>query len=172
MVLMLAFVFSGCFFKSATSTEFEDALKTVMEAPEGGYTSVSYTSDSTPIVGCNRVITYYGKGVSCTYFEFNDAKSASNYFNRYYENFEDIFEDGSFKGECKKSNSGSRGYVYLKGQFNCHPGKSLFGAGETYGGVYCEDNVMVMVLSHLEANSRYAARDFLKKLGYPYVEVQ
>ncbi|MCQ2528350.1 MAG: hypothetical protein MJ108_04440 [Saccharofermentans sp.] len=172
VIMMLAFVFSGCYFKSATATEFETALKEEMGAPEGGYTVAAYTPDNTPIRGCNKVITYYGNGVSCTYLEFLDDDSASNYFNRYHENFEDIFEDSFFKGECKKSTSGSRGYVYLKGSFSCEPGRSLFGVGQTYGGVYCEGNVVVMVITHMENTSRFAARDFLKKLGYPYIEVQ
>lgn len=170
LIVSMAFIFSGCFFKSANATKFTDKLQEVFGATEKDYSSKTFTADTTPITGCTRVITYFGREVSTTYIEFDNSQNAYNYFTIYYENFEDIFEADGYSGSFKKGSSGSRGYVYLDGNIStAFASSSKFGLGSVYGGVYYQGNVVVLVVTHGSVDSRIHTSDFLDAIGYPHL---
>mgnify|MGYP003291888168 CR=1 FL=1 len=168
IILSMALAFAGCYFKSPDADKFKSSLEKSFDASSTDYVEMTFTEKDTPIKGCKSVVTYFGNGVSCTYYEFGDARQGQTYFDKYYETFEDVIEGGNFSGECKKSSSGSRGYVYFDGRISdAAANDSMFGTGDSYGGAYYEGNVVVVVITHSGSASKSSAEDFLKKVGYP-----
>ncbi|MCQ2532023.1 MAG: hypothetical protein MJ093_04880 [Saccharofermentans sp.] len=171
LVVVMLFALAGCYFKSPSADSFTASLTEVLEAPAADIRNVTYPSKMSPIPGCKRIITYYGGGVSSTYYEFSDPKIAMEYFERYHESFEDIVEASNFSGQYKKSISGSRGYVYFDGQiFAGAASYSMFGVGNVYGGAYYEGNAVVVIMTNNGGEARTNTRNVLKDMGYPYIK--
>ena len=164
MIFTILFSFTGCFFFSTTQDEFKDALKDVLGVEEDQYMVAGYSSKNAPMTGCVASITYVGQ-VSCYYYEFDNSSNAYSYFKKHYALFEDDFEYALFSGEYQKSESGSRGYIYLDGTAKAGA-KSFIGNGRVYGGVYFQDKTVVVVVT---STSPMLAEEFIEAIDYPHI---
>lgn len=164
MIFTFLFAFTGCFFFSTDQEEFKDALKDVLGVEEDQYYIAGYSSVNTPISGCVAAISYIGP-VACYYYEFDNSKNAHSYFVKQYEMFEADFEYDLFNGEYQKSESSSRGYIYLDGTAKAGA-KSFIGLGNIYGGLYFQDKTVVLVVT---STSPSLAADFIDAIDYPHI---
>lgn len=170
MVMVVLFALTGCYFKAPTVDKFKSSLGEVVNANPSDIIYAEYKSGTAPIANCQKIVKYYGRGISCTYLEFEEDKQAQSYFDGYYENFEDLVEDGIYSGKYKKSSSGSRGYVYFDGTIqNVAASMTRFGVGNAYGGVYYQGNVVVVVITHNGASARSYVGNLLNELGLPKI---
>ena len=101
------------------------------------------------------------------YVEFTDEEEASDFFeDRIYDVFDDMIDDNDFDGDHNMNFNYREyaGYVTVDG----YSYSDEFMYGDLYGGVYCKDNIVVMVMANSdEASYREDVDNVLREIGYP-----
>ena len=110
-----------------------------------------------------------------TYIRFKKADDALDMFDDFYQDFEDIKDDGDFEGSHTMAYGKTRGSVIFNGEIQGNSTLNLYNANkyfyedtEMFGGVYVNDNVYIEVYSiNGSKRDKEKITKFLKELGFP-----
>ncbi len=94
---------------------------------------------------------------------YDNAGSAQNAFEGFYNSQLDIVESQDYSGSSKHSYSGNTGYILYNGSQQDQYGKPY-----AYGGIYLKDNVVVLAETRRDQTLlRNEVDKFLRAIGYP-----
>lgn len=149
-----------------------DTFISILEDEFGMQDDVEYyvtEGDETWLVGCQ--VDIYGYDGSCFYefLQFDEPSQAADYFENdyYYVNFKDTFDNNYMSGtyDIDFSDSDSSGYAVFDGTVS---GANYLADGEFYGGIYCNDGVVVAAWTYCPVSGDKDKIDtFLNLAGYP-----
>lgn len=157
---MMSVAACGKNYTVVSKKDFTNALEDVADLDEDDwYDYEDYYSHSKHDIDC------YDGDFHYEWIEFDDENHAMDFFeDYYYDDFEDMIDDKDFDGKYSTKITDTEGYIILNGESN----SSDFFDDELYGGIFCKDGVVVIVLCR-STRDRDTARvdEFLRAIGYP-----
>ena len=110
-----------------------------------------------------------------TYIRFKKANDAMDLFDDFYQDFEDIKDDGDFEGSHSMSYGKTSGSVIFNGELEGNTAIGFYRMNqyfyddtEIFGGVYVNDNVYIEAYSvNGSKRDKEKITNFLKELKFP-----
>lgn len=158
MVLSIA----GCGknYDVVSQRDFEGALEDVAGLDEDDwYDYTTYYSHSEHDIDC------YDGDLHYEWIEFDSNKHAMDFFEDIYDGFEEMREDDDFEGRCSYALTDETGYILVNGESS----SDEFYDDDVYGGIFCKEEVVVIVMARSDRDRDITAvDDFLRAIGYPH----
>jgi len=158
--MMMSVAACGKNYTVVSKKDFTNALEDVADLDEDDwYDYEDYYSHSKHDIDC------YDGDFHYEWIEFDNEDHAMDFFeDYYYDDFEDMIDDKDFDGKYSTKITDTEGYIILNGESN----SSDFFDDELYGGIFCKDGVVVIVLCR-STRDRDTSRvdEFLRAIGYP-----